>query len=319
LRERRIDWLGLISLAIAVGAMQFVLDRGQREDWFDSSMIVATAVIAVIGFAVFFKLGLRSHGDSICDLTLFKDRNFTLGCLVMSATGVGMFGGNYLQPLFMANVLLYPAMTSGLALMSRGVGSLISMGIAGRITDRMSAKWVALPGAMVSVWGAWMMTRYNAQLALADLILPLFLQGVGMGLMFVPLSTLAFTTIPVEKAAEASGVYSLVRSISAAIGVSWTSTFLERSTNVQWSTLREYVNPFNPAVRDYLQGMHLQLGDPQSIELLGRALGTQARLTAFIDSFWFITASYVIMIPLILMLREHRPQASPAPLAETAE
>jgi MFS transporter, DHA2 family, multidrug resistance protein len=318
-RERTLDWPGLISLAVAVGSLQFVLDRGQREDWFESASIVAAALIAVIGFAVFLVLGLRARGRSICDLTLFKDRNFTLGCLVMSATGVGMFGANYLQPLFLDNLLAYPAMAAGFVLMSRGVGSLVSMSIAGRLTDRMSAKWVALPGAIVSVWGSWMMTRYNAQVATADLILPLFLQGMGMGLMFVPISTLAFTTIPIEKAAEASGIYSLVRSVTAAIGVSMTSTFLARSTDVQWGALREYVNPFNPAVRDYLQAMNLQLGDLQAMELLGRAVGTQARLTAFIDSFWFITASYAIMIPLILMLRERGRQMSPAPLAEAAE
>jgi MFS transporter, DHA2 family, multidrug resistance protein len=318
-RERRVDWAGLISLAIAVGALQLVLDRGQGEDWFESSLIVSSAVVAVAGFAVFLTLGLRSNGNSICDLTLFKDRNFTLGCLLMSATGVGLFGGNYLQPLFLDNVLAYPAMTSGLVLMSRGVGSLFSMGIAGRFTDRMSAKWVALPGAILSIWGAWMMTRYNAQVAFADLLLPLFLQGVGMGLMFVPLSTLAFTTIPVEKAAEASGLYSLVRSLGAAIGVSWTSTFLARSTYTHWGTLRGYMNPFNPAVLDYLQGMNLQPGDPLSMQLLGRTLGAQARLTAFVDSFWFITVSFVIMIPLILMLKERQKQPSPATLVQASD
>ena len=322
-RERTLDWPGLVSLALAVGALQFVLDRGEREDWFESSSITAAAVLAVIGFAIFLRLGLRARGNSICDLTLFKDRNFTLGCLVMSATGVGLFGGNYVQPLFLDNVLAYPAIAAGFVLMSRGVGSLFSMGIAGRLSDRMSAKWVALPGAIVAVWGSWMMTGYNGQVAINDLFLPLFLQGAGMGLMFVPLSTLAFTTIPIEKAAEASGIYSLVRSVTAAIGVSMTSTFLARSTDVQWSALREYVNPFNPAVQDYVQPMNLPLGALQSsgqaIELLGRAVAAQARLTAFIDTFWFLTASYAIMIPLLLMLRETPGRVRAAPLAQAAE
>jgi DHA2 family multidrug resistance protein len=318
-RSRTLDWPGLASLALAVGALQFVLDRGQRDDWLQSSSIVVAMALAAIGFAVFMALGLRRRADAVCELALFRDRNFTIGCLVMSATGVGMFGGNYLQPLFLDNVLAYPAMAAGFVLMSRGVGSLASMSIAGRLTDRMSAKWVALPGAMVSVLGSWMMTRYNAQVAPADLVLPLFLQGAGMGLMFVPLSTLAFSTIPVEKAAEASGIYSLVRSVTAAIGVSMTSTFLVRSSDMQWATLREFVNPFNPAVHDYLRSMNLDAGNLQAMELLGRAVGAQARLTAFVDTFWFITASYAVIIPLLFMVKERAPRPRPVPLAEAAE
>ncbi len=129
-----------------------------------------------------------------------------------------------------------------------------------------------------------------------------------MGMMFVPLSTLAFTTIPLEKAAEASGIYSLVRSVTAAIGVSMTSTFLARSSDIQWSALREYVNPYNPALADYLQSLAVPLAEVQhsgqAMELLGRAAAAHARLTAFVDTFWFLTASFAIMIPLILLLRE---------------
>jgi DHA2 family multidrug resistance protein len=317
-RQRSMDWPGLASLALAIGGLQFVLDRGQREDWFDSMQICMAAVIAVLGFAVFMVLGLRAKGHPIFDLGIFRDRNFSIGCLVMSATGIGMFGANYLQPLYLDNVLHYPAMAAGLILMARGIGSLVAMSFAGRLTDRMSAKWVAMPGAMVSVLGSWMMTRYSGEVGAFDLFVPLFLQGVGMGLMFVPLSTLAFTTITTEKAAEASGIYSLVRSVSAAIGVSVTSTFLARSNDIHWSLLREYVNPYNPAVQQYVQTMGLQL--EQGIELLGRAVAAQARLTAFIDSFWFITASYAIMIPLILLLQERgRRRKQPAPLAEAAE
>jgi DHA2 family multidrug resistance protein len=317
-RERSMDWPGLATLALAIGGMQFVLDRGHLDDWFNSPVIVAAAAVSATAFAMFVSLGLRSKGHPIFELGLFRDRNFALGSLVMAATGVGIFGANFLQPLYLDNVLAFPAMAMGLVLMARGVGSLAAMSVAGRLTDRMSAKWVALPGAIVSVWGSWLMTHYNAQVGTWDLVFSLFLQGVGMGMMFVPLSTLAFTTLPREKAAEASGIYSLVRSVSAAIGVSMTSTFLARSNDMHWAMLREYVNPFNPAVRDYLQSLNLQPSG-QGMELLARTVAQQVRLTAFIDSFWFITASFAIMIPLILMLRQRGALPSPAPLAEGAE
>ena len=174
---------------------------------------------------------------------------------------------------------------------------------------RDSAKWVALPGVLLGAGGSWMMTHYTGQVTHADLLVPLFLQGLGMGLMFVPLSTLAFSTLPMDKQAEASGIYSLVRSVSGAVGVSVTSTFLARSTDAQWSELRGYINPFNPAVPQYLEQLGLT-PDGRGLELLARALAAQAQLTAFVSSFWFLTASFVVMIPLVLLLK---PSQGPRP------
>jgi DHA2 family multidrug resistance protein len=317
-RERSMDWPGLLSLALAVGAFQFVLDSGQREDWFDSDLIIVSTAVAVAAFAAFLVHGLRPKNHPIFDLNIFRDRNFVLGSLTMSATGIGMFGGNFLQPVFLDHVLAYPALTAGTVLMARGVGSLVSMSIAGRLTDRVSAKWVAMPGVLMGVGGSFLMTRYNAQVTPANLAVPLFMQGIGMGLMFVPLSTLAFSTLSMEKAAEASGIYSLIRSVSGAIGVSVTSTFLARTTGAQWAELRGAINPFNPALQSYMQALPLRPleGDPagQAMALLARALASQAQLTAFISSFWFITASSPFLGPRgLLWTRRGARRAAPAP------
>jgi MFS transporter, DHA2 family, multidrug resistance protein len=306
-KQRRMDWLGLVSLALAVGFLQFVLDRGHRDDWFDSTSICVGMAIAVIAFAVFLNHSLGPNEHPIFDVRVFGDLNFSLGCLVMGATGVAMFGGNFLQPLFLDNLLHYPAMTAGLVLMARGVGSLVSMSISGRIADRMSAKWVALPGVLIGLAGSYMMTRYNAQIEPMDLLLPLFLQGVGIGLIWVPVSALAFSTIPQEKSAEASGVYSLVRSITAAMGVSLTSTYLAREIESQWSILRGQINPYNPAVQAYLQSLDLH-SQTQSIALLANNVATQSKLTAFVSGFWFLTASFAVMIPLVLLIKSRGPR-----------
>ncbi len=306
IKARKMDWLGLASLGLAVGALQLVLDRGYRDDWFESDAIRIEAAIAAVSFIVFLIHGLRPQSHPIFDLGLFRDRNFLLGNLVMAATGVALFGGNFVQPLFLDNLLAYPAMTAGFVLMARGVGSFASMIIAGRIADTRSAKWVALPGVLLGMLGAHLMTRYNMQVTMLDLVLPLFLQGVGMGLIWVPVSALSFSTIPSDKSAEASGIYSLVRSVSGAIGLSMTSTFLARATVEHWNLLRGYINPFNPAVQAYLHSMDLH-PHGKGLELLARAVGIQASLTAFVSSFWFITASFLVMIPLVLMLRERGP------------
>ena len=306
-RDRRMDWLGLVSLALAVGFLQFVMDRGHRDDWFDSTLICVGVAVSIIAFAVFLNHSLGPNEHPIFDVRVFGDRNFSLGCLVMGATGVAMFGGNFLQPLFLDNLLHYPAMTAGLVLMARGVGSLVSMSISGRIADRMSAKWVALPGVLMGLAGSWMMTRYNAQIEPMDLLLPLFLQGVGIGFIWVPVSALAFSTLSAEKSAEASGVYSLVRSITSAMGVSITSTYLAREIESQWSILRGQINPYNPAVQAYLQS--LELSSPmQGLSILANTVSTQAKLTSYVSGFWFITASFAVMIPLVLLLKSRGPR-----------
>ncbi len=306
-KSRRMDWLGLVSLALAVGALQLVLDRGHRDDWFESAFICIGVGVAIVAFAVFLYHSLRPNEQPIFDVRVFGDLNFSLGCLVMGATGVAMFGGNFLQPLFLDNLLAYPAMTVGLVLMARGVGSLVSMSLSGKFADRVSAKWVALPGVLIGLTGSLMMTRYSVQIAPMDLLLPLFLQGVGIGLIWVPVSALAFSTIPPEKSAEASGVYSLVRSVTSAMGVSITSTHLAREIETQWSVLRGQINPYNPAVQAYLQPLDLH-SQAQSMALLASAVATQAKLTAFVSGFWLIAASFAVMIPLVLLLKNRGPR-----------
>ena len=310
IKQRRMDWLGLASLGVAVGALQLVLDRGQQDDWFSSPWIRMETGVAVAGFVLFLLHSLRAKEHPLFDLSMFKDRNFALACLMMAAMGIGMFGGQLLQPLFLENLLAYPTMTAGLILMPRGLGTFFAMSLSGRLLGRgISPKWLVLPGVILSMFGSYMMTDYNAKVAWIDMILPMLLQGAGMGFIFVPLSTLAFSTLPKEAATEAAGIYSLVRSLGAAIGISMVSTYLARTTQAQWSLLRGTVNPFNPAVHSYLQALPSQ---PQGLgmQILAREIGTQAQLTAFVSSFWFVAASFFLMLPLVLLLESPRPKPS---------
>jgi DHA2 family multidrug resistance protein len=315
-KERSMDWFALISLGISVGALQLVLDRGQFDDWFSSRAIVAETAVAALAFAAFLWHSAQSRAHPLFDLAVFKDRNFALACLLMATIGLGMFGGMFLQPLFLETMLDYPTMAAGLAVMPRGIGTFFSMSLAGRLLGRgMSPKRLVLPGVLVSMYGSYMMAGFNAQVTYADFIVPLLLQGFGMGLIFVPLSTLAFSTLPARFAAEAAGIYSLVRSIGAAVGISMVSNFFTRTAQAQWTLLRGHINPFNPALQAYLAPLHLQPRG-QGIALLAQATGLQAQLTAFISSFWMIAASFLLMVPLVLLLKEspHAPgPAAPAP------
>jgi DHA2 family multidrug resistance protein len=307
-RTRRMDWLGFAALSIAIAALQIFLDRGQTEDWFASPEIWIAAILCATGLAVFLWHSFQARGPLLLDLSVFKDRNFAVACLIMGALGLGMFGGMLLQPLFLENLLAYPALAAGLALVPRGVGTFFTMSLAGRLSGRVNPKSMVVPGIILSMAGSYMMTRYTGEVGWQALMLPLLLQGAGMGLIFVPLSTLAFSTIPPASAPEAAGIYSLIRSIGTAIGISVVSTFFARTTQAQWSLLRGHINVFNPALHSYLQQAPQQV---PHIALLAKGLAEQAQLTAFISSFWLITVSFVAMLPLVFLLRsERRPPGS---------
>jgi MFS transporter, DHA2 family, multidrug resistance protein len=159
------------------------------------------------------------------------------------------------------------------------------------------------------------MTRFSAEIVPMDLFLPLILQGMGMGLVFVPISTLAFTTLPKAIAAEAAGIYSLIRSISSAIGIAILATYLSRSTQQNWSLLRGHINPFNQALTAYLHPLHLSL-DEKGISMAARAVMHEAQNIAYIDSFWFATLNFAMMLPLLLLVRTPAKGAAPqAPVA----
>jgi MFS transporter, DHA2 family, multidrug resistance protein len=311
IRDRKMDWIGFAALSLAIAALQIFLDRGQQEDWFAANEIRIAAALTAMGLGAFLWHSLRSRGPLLFNLGVFKDRNFTVACLIMGAMGIGMFGGMLLQPLFLENLLAYSAFAAGMALVPRGVGTFLTMSLAGRLSGRLNPKWLVLPGVLLSMAGSYLMTRYTGEIGWQALFLPLLLQGMGMGLIFVPLSTLAFSTIPPAAAAEAAGIYSLIRSIGTAIGISVVSTFFARTTQAQWSLLRGHIDPFNPAVHSYLQNAPAHV---PGIALLAKELGFQAQLTAFISSFWFITLSFLLMLPLVLLLRSGRTAGGAAPV-----
>jgi len=154
------------------------------------------------------------------------------------------------------------------------------------------------------------MTGFTADVGVGQLILPLILQGIGMGLIFVPVSTVAFTTLPKEIATEAAGIYSLIRAVGSALGISLLATYFSRSAQQNWGSLRSSIDPFNPAVNVYLAPLHLNSSDPQSLGLLAQTVMKQAQNAAYIDSFWFTSSNFVLMLPLLLLVKT--PKIKPA-------
>jgi DHA2 family multidrug resistance protein len=310
-RDRRMDWLGFASLAVGIGALQLVLDRGNQDDWFSSQTLIFAAFVSVVSFIFFIVYTLTGKHHPLFDLRIFRDRNFLVASLIMTTIGIGFFGGMLLQSLFLQNFLGYPTFEAGLYMAPRGLASFLVMIFVGKFVGKIPPRNFILAGICASIAGNYLMTRFTGDITAADLILPMMLQGMGMGLIFVPISTLAFTTLPKETAAEAAGIYSLIRSVGSALGISILATYFSRSTQQSWALLRGDITPYSEALHAYLAPLHLGTQDAQGIALAAKAVLHQAQNIGYIDSFWFATLNFVMMLPLLLLVRTPKITAPP--------
>jgi len=302
-RARRMDWTGFATLALGIGALQLVLDRGNQDDWFSSQMLVFAIIIAALSFIFFISYSLTGKHHPLFDLRIFKDRNFLVASLIMTTIGIGFFGGMLLQSLFLQNFLGYPTFNAGLYMAPRGLASFFVMMFVGKFSGKFPPRNFILVGICCSIAGNYMMTSFTAEMTANELIVPMILQGMGMGLIFVPISTLAFTTLPKETAAEAAGIYSLIRSMGSALGISILVTYFSRDTQQNWSLLRGAITPYSEALQSYLSPLHLGATDPQGIQLAAHAVLQQAQNIGYTNSFWFATLNFVVMLPLLLLVR----------------
>ena len=309
-KSRGMDWWGLVFLAMAIGGLQYLLDRGQQDDWLASNAICVSVLVLFAGIALFIAHSLMTKREALFDLRMFADRNFAAASVVGGAMGLSLFGGMLLQPVLLENLLGYPTFDTGLAMMPRGLGSLASMLIVGRLVGRVGAKPLIYFGIATGILGAWMMTAVGLDAGAAALVVPLILQGIGVGFVFVPLSAIAFATLPKRLATEAAGVYSVVRSIGSSIGISIVSVTMARGAQSSWGALRGYIDPYRFEVRQYLDPLHLKARGA-GLAILAQQTVTQAQMLGLLQAFWLIVVSFVVMIPLVMLLNPGRGGASP--------
>ena len=316
-KERRMDWWGVLFLAAFIAGLQYMLDRGQQEDWLDARSIRISLGVMIAGLVLFVWHALSAKGHPLFSLRIFADRNFAAASFVGAAMGLSLYGGMLLQPLLFEGLLQFPTFDTGLAMMPRGLGSLASMLLVGRMLGRFGAKPLIFFGIATSLAGAWMMTGLDLDAGARTTIVPLLLQGFGVGFVFIPLSAVAFATLPKSLATEAAGVYNLIRSIGSSIGISIVSVYMTRSAQASWSTMRQFLDPYRPEVKQYLDPLHLK-AQGAGLALLAQQVAQQAQMLGLVHAFWLIVASFVAMVPLVLLLRPAKGSAG-APAAAMAE
>jgi DHA2 family multidrug resistance protein len=296
-RKQAIDWLGMGLMATGVGSLQIFLDRGNGENWFESTEITAYCIISVLTLSLFIWRGIYRK-NNIINLSVFADRNFASSCLMITIYCASFFGIISLQSLMLENLMGYPTLTAGELMAPRGIASFFSMAAVANIIGRVDPRKIIALGLCLSVLGTYAMTYFSLDSSKSFIVWTSMVQGFGMGMFFVPLSTLAFATLQTQDAAEASGLFSFGRSLGNSIGISIYSTILSRETQINWQHLVAHINPFNPSLHAWLAKLP-HLPKPVVWQILAANVHKQASMIAFIDCY---KAGAFAVLALIVLL-----------------
>jgi len=311
-KATRFDWRGFGFLAMGIGALQLFLDRGELKDWLSSTEIQIEAALAFLGFYLYVVHWLTSP-RAFVNLGLFKDRNFLASNIFIFVLGVVLFATMALLPPYLQSLMNYPVVTTGLLLAPRGIGTLFAMMMVGRMLARgIDARVLAGIGMVLTALSLWQMVQWGTEVPQHTIVTTGVIQGLGLGLVFVPISTVAYSTLPAAARTEAAGIFSLMRNIGSSVGISVVMTLLSRGTQINHAELAERLTPFNAAAA--LQGQ-AGLSAAQNLAMLNGEVTRQASAIAFLNDFWLMMVMTVLAIPMLLLLKPIKHGGAPPALA----
>jgi DHA2 family multidrug resistance protein len=321
-RQRgHLDWPGIALLALGLGSLQYLLEEGQRDDWFQSSTIVTCALIALFCLAGFVMREFYAKVP-VVNLRLFKDRVFLTGTMIGATMFAMLMANMFLLPLFMQELLGFTAMQSGMALMPRVLVMMVTVPIVGKLYNRVSPRLFVGIGVLFFTAGAFQMSKFNLQTTSTGIIAAIAVQGIGFSCLFVPLTTVALSTIKRHQMTDATGLNSLVRQVAGSIGLAVFVTLLSRYMDVARTSVSSHVTSVSPAVFErlaMLRGGFIAKGfDPyqanqSALSALDFGIRTQASVIAFDKIFILAGILFLIVLPLLLFLRiERKAKGAPA-------
>jgi DHA2 family multidrug resistance protein len=302
------DWLGFATLSIAVGALQLFLDRGEQLDWFGSREIITELTIAVLAFYMFLVHTFTTERPFI-DPRIFKDRNFIVGLFFIFIVGIILLASLALLTPYLQNLMNYPVLTAGMVLAPRGIGTMVAMMIVGRIINRVDPRLLVLFGLALTVSVLWEMTGFTPDVSRFTLIRTGVEQGLGLGFLFVPLSTITFATLTPEFRTQGTALFSLMRNLGSSIGISVVIFLLTRNTQIMHSQLVEHVTPFNEALRTGTVHRIWNMTTALGRAALDTEITRQAAIIAYIDDYKFMMLIALAAMPIVFLLRKGGPQA----------
>ena len=299
IKIRKFDFFGFGMLALAVASLQMLLDRGQGLDWFESPEIWLYLILCISGLWVFIVHCLTAKNPFI-DMGMFTDRNFVTGLVLILATGITLFSGLALLPPMLQNLMGFPVIETGILMGPRGIGTMAAMIIVGRLVSKYDPRILIVFGTLLMGYSLYMMTQFDIVMSTGPILISGFLQGVGMGFVFVPLNSLAFATIASKYRVEATSMFSLVRNVGQGIGISLVTTVLAQMQVVNYGELASRLTLDSAPLRDFASANGGFANVASSISGL---ISQQAAMLAFLDDFKLMMIVTFLSLPIVLLLR----------------
>ena len=298
--SQRIDYWGMGMLAVGIGALQVMLDKGQEQDWFASHWVVGLLVVAVVSLAVFVVYELRTP-NPVVSLRVFKDRTYSTGVFLMTILGFVLYGSLVLLPIWLQTLLGYPAVQAGIAMAPRGIGSFIGMTVIGRVLHRFDPRKFLGFGLLLGAATLFQLSRLSLDAGYWDFFWPQFIQGFSLAMLFIPLTTITMSGIPREGMGNATSLFNLLRNLGGGIGIAGVTTMVSRYQQIHINALGADVTANSPATRALL----LKMKSPhQGYGVLFGMVQRQATILSYVDVFQTLAIIFLAMTPLVLLMRK---------------
>jgi DHA2 family multidrug resistance protein len=312
----RLDYIGFGLLALWLGILQIILDRGQEDDWFGATWIRWAFFVLIVSFVAFIVWQLKQD-KPLVDLTIFKNRNFTLGCVLIFLFGAVIYGAVTILPLYYQTMMDYSATWAGIAVSPRGLGSIVAMPLVGFLVSKLDTRWLvslgfAVFGVCSLVWGT-----ITLQISPWSMLIPIIISGFSLGLVFVPLSTTTLGDLPGPSIGNGSGLFNLLRNVGGSVGISIVTTLLARRQQLHQTELSQHLAPTLPTVQQalnsYTQTLTSQFGPAdahiKAYGMLQNALTQQSSLWSYVDVFRYMALACFCCVPVVWGLKRVRRKA----------
>ena len=299
------DWFGFALLSLAIGALQIMLDRGESQDWFSSTEILIECAVFGVCLYMFF-VQMFTAKNPFLRPALFTDRNFAVGLAMIFIVGIVLLATLALLPPFLQDLMGYPVMTAGLVLAPRGIGSMIAMICVGRLVGRVDIRWLILFGFIMMALALYQMADFTPDVSIRTIVVTGLIQGVGLGFVFVPLSTITFATLDPQYRNDGTAMFSLMRNIGSSIGISVMITMLVQNTQVVHSSLVAHLTPYRLAMQSPWLPDAWNWHSPAGAAALNQMVTAQAATIGYLNDFRAMMWIVIAVIPLLLLLQGPR-------------
>ena len=310
----RLDWLGFGALSIAIASLQLCLDRGEQLDWFSSGEVIIEGLVAACAAYIFFVHTFTAK-NSFVNPRLFLDRNFAVGMIFIFIVGVTYLASMALMTPYLQTLMGYPVVTAGIVMGPRGMGTMLCMFFVGKLIGKIEIKWLLLAGLALTAWAMYDMTGWTPDVSESRIITTGFVQGMGLGFLFVPLTVVTFSTLPAEKRGEGTGLYNLSRNIGSSVGISAVTALLTENVQENHAEIASYVTPFNRALQNPAVTQFLNPLTAAGRAALNEMITVQATIIGYIDDFKLMMLMCLAAMPLVFLLKK---SAQPAAVDHSA-